>query len=541
MQDVPVNLAHVLEHAARFHSEVEVVSRLVEDNTLHRYTYADAYRRTKQLANALKRLGMQFGDRVATLAWNTFRHLEAWYAISGQGGICHTVNPRLFPQQIDYIVNHAEDTIVLVDLTFVPLLEQLQDKLSAVKHFIVLTDEANMPETTLRNVICYESLIAGESDQFEWPSFPEDTPAGLCYTSGTTGDPKGVIYTHRSNLLHAYMVNGKDVLAIASSDSVLMVVPMFHANSWGLAYSCPMVGAKLVLPGAKMDGASIYELLDAEQVTFSAAVPTVWNMLLGHLEEKDLQLPCLEEIMVGGSAVPRRIVESFDEQYGVSVIHGWGMTEMSPIGTICRLKPFMKSLSYEQQVDIRLKQGTAVFGVGMKIVDDEGVELPHDGSTFGRLLVRGPWTVKRYFRDQQDCVDPDGWFDTGDVATIDDYGYMQITDRSKDLIKSGGEWISSVDLENAAMGHAQVDLAAVIGIAHPKWEERPLLVVKTAAEVEVAAEEIMAFLSDKVVKWWLPEAVVFVDDIPLTATGKISKLTLREQFSDYQFSDVQDG
>jgi len=541
MQDAPVNLAQVLEHAARFHSEVEVVSRLVEDNRLHRYTYADAYRRTKQLANALKRLGMQFGDRVATLAWNTFRHLEAWYAISGQGGICHTVNPRLFPQQIDYIVNHAEDTIVLVDLTFVPLLEQLQDKLSAVKHFIVLTDEANMPETTLRNVICYESLIAGESDQFEWPSFPEDTPAGLCYTSGTTGDPKGVIYTHRSNLLHAYMVNGKDVLAIASSDSVLMVVPMFHANSWGLAYSCPMVGAKLVLPGAKMDGASIYELLDAEQVTFSAAVPTVWNMLLGHLEEKDLQLPCLEEIMVGGSAVPRRIVESFDEQYGVSVIHGWGMTEMSPIGTICRLKPFMKSLSYEQQVDIRLKQGTAVFGVGMKIVDDEGVELPHDGSTFGRLLVRGPWTVKRYFRDQQDCVDPDGWFDTGDVATIDDYGYMQITDRSKDLIKSGGEWISSVDLENAAMGHAQVDLAAVIGIAHPKWEERPLLVVKTAAEVEVAAEEIMAFLSDKVVKWWLPEAVVFVDDIPLTATGKISKLTLREQFSDYQFSDVQDG
>ena len=541
MQDAPVNLAHVLEHAARFHSEVEVVSRLVEDDTLHRYTYADAYRRTKQLANALKRLGLEFGDRVATLAWNTFRHLEAWYAITGQGAICHTVNPRLFPQQIDYIVNHAEDSIILVDLTFVPLLEQLQDSLGSVKHFIVLTDEANMPETKLRNVSCYESLIASESDQFEWPSFPEDTPAGLCYTSGTTGDPKGVIYTHRSNLLHAYMVNGKDVLAIAGSDSVLMVVPMFHANSWGLAYSCPMVGAKLVLPGAKMDGASIYELLDAEEVTFSAAVPTVWNMLLGHLEENELQLPCLEEVMVGGSAVPRRIVESFDQQYGVSVIHGWGMTEMSPIGTICRLKPFMKKLSYDQQVDIRLKQGTPVFGVGMKIVDDDGAELPQDGKTFGRLLVRGPWTVKRYFRDEQDCVDPDGWFDTGDVATIDAYGYMQITDRSKDLIKSGGEWISSVDLENAAMGHEQVELAAVIGISHPKWEERPLLVVKTGAGVELAAKEIREFLSDKVAKWWLPDDVVFVDDIPLTATGKISKLTLRQQFSEYQFPDAQES
>ena len=540
MQDAPVNLAHVLEHAARFHSDVEVVSRLVEDDTLHRYTYADAYRRTKQLANALKRLGMQFGDRVATLAWNTFRHLEAWYAISGQGGICHTVNPRLFPQQIEYIVNHAEDTILLVDVTFVPLLEQLQDQLSSVKHFIVLTDEAHMPKTQLRNAICYESLIAGEADTFDWPSFPEDTPAALCYTSGTTGNPKGVIYTHRSNLLHAYAVNGKDVFAIAGTDSILMVVPMFHANSWGLAYSCPMVGAKLVLPGAKMDGASIYEVLDSEEVTFSAAVPTVWNMLLGHLEKNQLKLPHLEEVMVGGSAVPRRMVEAFDQQYDVTVIHGWGMTEMSPIGTICRLKPFMKSFSYEEQVDVRLKQGTAVFGVGMKIVDDEGTELAHDGTTFGRLLVRGPWTVKRYFRDQQDCVDSDGWFDTGDVATIDEYGYMQITDRSKDLIKSGGEWISSVDLENAAMGHEQVDLAAVIGIAHPKWEERPLLVVKSAGESAVAVEEIMAFLRDKVAKWWLPDDVVFVDDIPLTATGKISKLTLREQFSDYQFPDVQD-
>ena len=541
MQDVPVNLAHVLEHAARFHSEVEVVSRQVEDDTLHRYTYADAYRRAKQLANALQRLGATKGDRIATLAWNTFRHLEAWYAITGQGAICHTVNPRLFEQQIEYIVNHAEDKVILVDITFVPLLEKLQANLGSVEHFIVLTDEANMPETELPNAICYESLIAEESDQFDWPCFPEDTAAGLCYTSGTTGDPKGVIYTHRSNLLHAYVVNGKDVLAIAGVDSVLMVVPMFHANSWGLAYSCPMVGAKLVLPGAKMDGASIYELLALEEVTFSAAVPTVWNMLLGHLEEHGLQLPCLEEIMVGGSAVPRRIVESFDQQYGVTVIHGWGMTEMSPIGTICRLKPSMKKLDYDQQLDIRLKQGTPVFGVGMKIVDEDDVELPHDGTTFGRLLVRGPWTVKRYFRDEKDCVDADGWFDTGDVATIDQYGYMQITDRSKDLIKSGGEWISSVDLENAAMGHEQIELAAVIGVSHPKWEERPLLVVKVGSGGSLTGDEVKSFLSDKVAKWWLPEDVVFVDEIPLTATGKISKLTLRKQFSDYQFPGLEES
>ena len=541
MQDDPVNLIQILEHAARFHGEVQIVSRLVEDDSIHRYSYAEAFARSSQFANALRRLGVEFGDRVATLAWNTFRHLEAWYAISGQGAVCHTVNPRLFEQQIQYIVNHAEDTVVLVDLTFVPLLEALQDQLPSVKHFIVLTDEEHMPATELRNVLCYETMIEGESTEFEWPRFPEETAASLCYTSGTTGNPKGVIYTHRSNLLHAYAVNGKDVLAIAGTDSILMVVPMFHANSWGLAYSCPMVGAKLVLPGAKMDGASIYELLEAEEVTFSAGVPTVWSMLLGHLEQHQLKLPHLEEVMVGGSAVPRRIVEAFDEQYEVTVIHGWGMTEMSPIGTICRLKPFMKLYPYDEQVDIRLKQGTAVFGVGMKIVDEDGGELPHDGSTFGRLLVRGPWTVKRYFREERDAVDQEGWFDTGDIATIDQYGYMQITDRSKDLIKSGGEWISSVDLENAAMGHSQVELAAVIGIEHPKWEERPLLLVKPSEGVTLVVEEIMAFLRERVAKWWLPDDVVFVEEIPLTATGKISKLRLREQFSGYQFPDVQES
>jgi fatty-acyl-CoA synthase len=541
MQNDPVNLVQVLEHAARFHSEVEIVSRRVEDDTIHRYTYAEALVRTRKLANALLRLGMKFGDRVATMAWNTYRHLEGWYAISGQGAICHTVNPRLFGEQIQYIINHAEDKIVLVDLSFVPLLEELQDELPTVEHFIVLANEEQMPETTLRNAVAYETLIADESDAVQWPSFPEETPSSLCYTSGTTGNPKGVMYTHRSNLLHAYAVNGKDVFGVGCDDSVLMVVPMFHANSWGLAYSCPMVGARLVLPGARMDGASIYELLDSEEVTFSAAVPTVWNMLLGHLEENSLRLPHLNEVMIGGSAVPRRVIEAFDRDYEVTVVHGWGMTELSPIGTACRLKPFMKSFSYEQQVDIRLKQGTPLFGVAMKIVDDEGVELPHDGATFGRLLVKGPWIVQRYFRDEVDAVDADSWFDTGDVATIDEYGYMQITDRSKDLIKSGGEWISSVDLENAAMGHGDVTLAAVIGIHHPKWEERPLLVVVKAAGAAITAKELLAFLQDKVAKWWLPDDVVFVDEIPLTATGKISKLRLRKQFTDYQLPGVTDS
>ena len=535
MQNDPHNLVQILEHAATFHGSVDIVTRRVEDGSIHRCTYREAAARARQFANALARLGVKFGERIGTLGWNTYRHLEAWYAISGSGAICHTINPRLFEEQIEYIVNHAKDRILLIDPPFVPMMERLQDKFHSVERYVVLTDDKHMPETKLLNAVSYESLIADESAEFDWPVLPYETASSLCYTSGTTGNPKGVQYTHRSNLLHSYAVNGKSALGVSATDTMLMVVPMFHANSWGLAYSCPMVGARMVLPGAQLDGASVYELLDQEKVTLSAAVPTVWNMLLGHLRENNLKLPHLTEVTIGGSAVPQYLMEAFDREFGVEVIHGWGMTELSPLGTLCRLKAGMQDWSYERQVDIRLKQGLPMFGVGMKIVDDDNNQLSHDGKAFGRLLVKGPWVIKRYYRDEEDAVDADGWFDTGDIATIDEYGYMQITDRAKDLIKSGGEWISSVDLENAAAGHEQVVMAAVIGVSHPKWEERPLLVVKPADGANLSAEDMLDHLRDKVVKWWLPDAVVFVDDIPLTATGKISKLRLREQFVDYVF------
>jgi fatty-acyl-CoA synthase len=538
MQDDPLNLAQILEHAGQYHGRAEVVTRLVEDGSIHRYTYAGALRRTRQFAHALRRLGMQFGDRVATMGWNTFRHLEAWYAIAGQGGICHTVNPRLFEEQIVYIINHAEDSILLLDPPFVPMCERLQEALVTVERYIVLTDEAHMPRTTLKGAVAYESLIAGEPEQFDWPSFPEETPSSLCYTSGTTGKPKGVLYTHRSNFLHAYAVNSKDATGAGCDDTVLMVVPMFHANSWGLAYACPMVGARLVLPGCGLDGRSVYELLDGERVTRTAGVPTVWNMLLAHLREHKLKLPYLEDLMIGGSAAPRSMIEAFQRDYGVNVMHGWGMTEMSPVGTTCRVKTFLKDLGEDERLDVQVKQGTPLFGVAMKTVDEHGKELPRDGKTAGRLLVKGPWIVKRYYKDDRDATDADGWFDTGDIATLDQNGYMQITDRAKDLVKSGGEWISSVELENVAMGHPLVDLAAVIGMPHPKWEERPLLIVKPRKDAILTREAVLGYLEGKVARWWLPDDVVFVDEIPLTAAGKLSKVSLREQFRDYVLPTV---
>lgn len=533
MQNEPFNLVEILEHAARFHPQVQIITRLVEDGAIHRSTYLEARNRARQLANALRRLGMEFGDRIGTMGWNTHRHLEAWYAISGQGAICHTINPRLFEEQIEYIINHAEDRMLLIDPPFVPMLENLQDRLPTVERYIVFTDEEHMPETSLKNAVAFETLIAGESHEIEWPVLPYEAPAGLCYTSGTTGNPKGVEYTHRSNLLHAYGVSSKDAAGVSARDTVLMVVPMFHANSWGLAYACPMAGSTLVLPGAQLDGPSIHELLDTEKVTFSAAVPTVWNMLLAHLKANDLNLQYLDEVLIGGSAVPRHLIETFDKDYSVTIVQGWGMTELSPLGTTCRLKACMKDWPYDKQVDVRVKQGTPIFGCSAKIVDDDDNDLPHDGKRFGRLLVKGPWVIKRYFRHDEDATDEQGWFDTGDVATIDEHGYVQITDRAKDLIKSGGEWISSVDLENAAMGHEQIDIAAVIGVHHPKWEERPLLLVKPVNAATLSRDAVLEYLQDKVAKWWLPDDVVFVDEIPMTATGKISKLQLRQKYGEH--------
>ncbi len=533
MQNEPFNLAHILEHAATFHGDVEIVTRQVDDGSIRRSTYGEAADRTRQLARALQKLGISRGDRVGTMGWNTQRHLEAWYAVSGQGAICHTINPRLFEDQIEYIINHAQDRVILLDAPFVPMMERLQARLPSVEQWIVLTDADHLPDADLPGVVDSESLIADERPEFDWPRLDHETPAGLCYTSGTTGNPKGVLYTHRSNMIHAWAVCSRDVTGIGMSDTVLMVVPMFHANSWGLAYACPMTGSKLVLPGARLDGASIYELLDGQQVTFSAAVPTVWNMLLTHLKQNDLGLPHLREVLIGGSAVPRHLIETFDRDYDVTIVQGWGMTELSPLGTTCRLKACMKDWPWEKQVDVRMKQGIPIYGCDLKIVDDDNRELPHDGETAGRLLVRGPWVIKRYYRDDTDATDADGWFDTGDIATIDSFGYMQITDRAKDLIKSGGEWISSVDLENAAMGHEQIEIAAVIGVHHPRWEERPLLLVKPVSGAALTRDEVLDYLRDKVAKWWLPDDVLFVDEIPLTATGKISKLQLRKQYGDY--------
>ena len=480
MQDDPLNLAHILEHAARFHGRTEVVTRRVEDGSIHRYTYSDAIRRTRKLANALKRLGVRPGDRVATMGSNTHRHLESWYAIAGQGAICHTLNPRLFAEQIEYIVNHAADSIVLVDPPFVPLLERLQDRLPTVRRYVVLTDEAHMPRTSLAGATAYEPLIADEAEEFEWPSFPEETASSLCYTSGTTGNPKGVLYTHRSNFLHAYAINAKDVLGAGCHDVVLMVVPMYHANSWGLAYAGPMAGAKLVLLGDRLDGAAFTSSSTPSASPGPRRCPPSGTCCWPTCASTACCSPTWKRSSSGGSAAPRSMIAAFDREYGVTVVHGWGMTEMSPMGTTCRLRPFMRELSYERQLDVRAKQGCPLFGVSMRIVDDAGDELPHDGKAAGRLLVRGPWVVKRYYKHDRDATDADGWFDTGDIATIDEHGYMQIADRAKDLIKSGGEWISSVVLENTAMGHPQVALAAVIGVYHPVWEERPLLIVKPA-------------------------------------------------------------
>ena len=539
MQDVPLLVNRILDHALVNHPEREIVSRLVEGN-IHRETYADAHLRSRKLSQALQALGFGQGDVLATLAWNTHRHFEAWYAITGIGGVYHTLNPRLFAEQLSYIINHAGDKVIFTDLTFVPILEGIEKEIPNVKGFIIMTDAAHMPETTLSNAHCYEDLIDGQSGDFNWVEVDERAPCGMCYTSGTTGNPKGVCYTHRSNVLHTLVGNSSDVMGIRSVDSLLPVVPLFHANAWGLAFGAPAVGAKIVNPGPNMDGESIYQLLTEEKVTFTAAVPTVWLMLMQHLETNKLDLPDLETVVIGGSAVPRVMLEKFERDYGVSVKHAWGMTEMSPLGTIASFKAGMENMTFDEQMDIKVKQGRPPYLMEMKITDDDGNELPRDGKAFGHLMVRGPFVVGEYIKgDGGQILDEDGFFDTGDVATIDPLGFMQITDRSKDVIKSGGEWISSIEIENIAVGHEKVQEAAVIGIAHPKWDERPLLVVIKNEGAEVSKEEILGYLEGKIAKWWMPDDVVFVDEIPHTATGKIQKLTLRQQFEDYKLPTAE--
>ncbi len=534
MQDWPLLCHRVLDHAATYHAERAVISRSVE-GPIHSTNYAEIRSRALKIAKRLDRDGIKLGDRVATLAWNTWRHLEAWYGILGIGAVYHTVNPRLFPEQIVWIVNHAEDRVLFTDLTFVPLLETLADRLPTIERYIVMTDAAHMPQTTLRDAEPYEEWLAAADGDFAWKSLDENTAAGMCYTSGTTGHPKGVVYSHRSNVLHALASNQGDVLGLSSRHIVMPVVPLFHANGWSLAFSAPMAGASLVMPGPRLDGASIYDLLTACRVTCSAAVPTVWLTLLAYLEAHGGTLPYLKRVVIGGSACPRAITQKFQDIYGVEVIHAWGMTEMSPLGSACSLIPEYAALTGDARLDVQQKQGHPPFLVEMKIEDDAGRAVPWDGTSFGRLKVRGPAVARSYFKgDDGDILDASGFFDTGDVATMDRYGYMQITDRSKDVIKSGGEWISSIDLENLAVGHPKVAEAAVIGLRHPKWSERPLLVVTLKPGECAAKNDILDFMRGKVADWWIPDDVVFAE-IPHTATGKIQKTALRERFKDYRF------
>ena len=539
MQDWPMTLDRVLDHAKATNPDREIVSRSIE-GPLVRTTYAEMWGRAKQVSHALRDAGIGMGDRVATLAWNTARHMEVWYGAMGIGAVVHTLNPRLLPDQIAWIANHAGDKMIVTDLTFVPILEKIASQLISVERYVILTDRAHMPQTSLKNAVAYEDFIAGRPHDVRWGGFDENTAAGLCYTSGTTGNPKGVLYSHRSNMLHAFAANGGDAFGLRARDVVLPVVPMFHANAWALTFIAPMAGAKMVMPGAKLDGQSIYELLEGERVTFSAAVPTVWLMLLAHLRDNNLKLSTLKKVVIGGSAVPEAILRAFEEDYGVEVVHAWGMTEMSPMGTLCSMGPKQEALEHDERIKLKLKQGRTPFTVEMKIVDEQDRELPRDGKAFGRLLVRGPAVAKSYFKNEGarnaegTALDADGWFDTGDVATICPMGFMTITDRAKDVIKSGGEWISSIDIENIAVGAPGVANAAVIGIYHPKWDERPLLIIQPKPGETPVREAIMNYLEGKIAKWWTPDDVVFVESIPLGATGKINKMALRETFKDYK-------
>ena len=541
MMNSQLMISSILKHAEKNFPEVEMVSVTV-DSPRHRQTYKTFAKRCRQLANALSALGAEFGDRIGTLAWNDFRHMELYYGVSGSGMVCHTINPKLFPEQVAYIINHAEDKILFVDVLVMPLLEALKDHLSKVETVVVMTDRAHMPESTLPNVLCYEELLAEHADEYEWPQFDENTASGMCYTSGTTGNPKGVVYSHRSTLLHALAGALPDVTTASNMETTLPVVPMFHVNAWGAPYAALMVGMKMVLPGPKMaDGETLTDLMASEEVTFSSGVPTIWLALLDYLENNNKTIPSLSRVSVGGAACPRIIVERFREQHNCTVVQGWGMTETSPLGTIFSLKKGMEDYSDEQMTDLQCLQGRGVFGIEMCIVDESNEELPWDGEAFGALKVRGPWVAKGYYGlsdvpgDDECPVDETGWFNTGDVATISPDGFLQITDRTKDVIKSGGEWISSIEIENAAVNHEDIAEAAVIGRYHPKWTERPLLICVLQEGKSLSSDEVLEFLRGKLHKMAVPDGVEFVDELPHTATGKLNKLGLRKTFADYEF------
>ena len=534
MQNQQLLISSLIDFAERHHGEGEIVSRRVEGD-IHRSNYAEIAKRSRRVANALDAMKLGFGDRVATLAWNGYRHLELYFGVSGSGRVLHTLNPRLHPDQIVWIADHAEDQVLCFDMSFLPIIKAIHSRCSTIKHYVALCDADKLPaDTGIPGLQSYEAWIGQQSEQYTWPTFDENSASSMCYTSGTTGHPKAALYSHRSTILHALAGALPDALSMSARDCVLPVVPMFHVNAWGLPYSAAMTGAKLVFPGPAMDGKSIFELIESEKVNFAAGVPTVWQMMLAHMHTNQLKFSTLKRTVIGGSACPPAMITAFNDVYGVEVLHAWGMTEMSPLGTVCTLKNKHLDLSNEEKMKVRLKQGRGIYGVDMKIVDGDGKELPWDGKAYGDLLVKGPWIISDYYKGEGGSPLVDGWFPTGDVATIDPDGFMQITDRSKDVIKSGGEWISSIDVENIAMAHPAVAMAACIGMKHPKWDERPIIAVVKKPGMDVSVAELLAFYEGKTAKWQIPDDVVFVDAIPLGATGKMQKIKLREVLVDYK-------
>ena len=534
MQNQDLSVSSLIDFAEKHHGDVEIVSRRIEGD-IHRSTWATIAHRSRQVANALDQWKVGQGARVATLAWNGYRHLELYFGVSSSGRVIHTLNPRLHPDQIVWIANHAEDEVMCFDMSFLPIAKQIHERCTTVKHWVALCDADQLPaDTGIPGLLSYEAWLSQQSSAYAWPTLDENTAACMCYTSGTTGNPKAALYSHRSTVLHAYACALPDVMCLSARDAILPVVPMFHVSAWGIPYSAAMVGAKLVFPGAALDGKSIYELLETEKVTLAAGVPTVWQMLLAHLKTHDLRFNHLKRTVIGGSACPPAMIHAFNDLYGVEVLHAWGMTELSPLGTLSTLKNKHLALPKADKMKIRMKQGRAIFGLDFKIVDDNGKEQAHDGKAYGDLWVKGPWVIKEYFKQEGASPLIDGWFPTGDVATVDTDGYMQITDRSKDVIKSGGEWISSIDVENIAMSHPEVLMAACIGMPHPKWDERPIVVVVVKPGAKLEREQVLSFYEGKIAKWQIPDDAVFVEAIPIGAAGKMLKTKLREMLSTYK-------